>query len=143
VPALRDHSADIPFLVEQFLRAAGHAGPVSTVIPPDGIEALAAYRWPGNIRELKNLVEASLAMGEALTPPPDLAPSVGSAGGDLIAAVLGKPYGEARGAVVDAFERRYLEALMQKTRGNISAAAREADIDRSHLTDLLKRYAIR
>jgi DNA-binding NtrC family response regulator len=143
VPSLREHTADIPMLAEHFLRCAGSRDPLHTILTPEGLEALGLYRWPGNVRELRNLVEASLAMGEALALPRESGKGRPPLAGDIVAGVLDRSFKDARSTVIDAFEKRYFEALLARARGNISAAAREADIDRSHLTDLLKRHGIR
>jgi transcriptional regulator with GAF, ATPase, and Fis domain len=58
IPPLRERAADIPLLVEFFLHAYGHAHQVTTLeVSAEAMAALVAYRWPGNIRELKNIVE--------------------------------------------------------------------------------------
>jgi len=52
------------------------------------------------------------------------------------------PFGEAKQRVVDAFERRYLADLVERTGGNVSEAARVADVDRKHLRDLLDKHGL-
>jgi DNA-binding NtrC family response regulator len=94
------------------------------------------HRWPGNVRELRNLVEATLAMGEP--PPLDASPSTTS--GDPFAALLALGYKQARAKLLHEFEERYLTDLLQRTGGNVSKAARDAHMDRSHLIDLLQRH---
>jgi DNA-binding NtrC family response regulator len=148
VPPLRERTEDIPILVEHFLRESGHAGPVEELIGPQAMAALQGYFWPGNVRELRNMIEATVAMGE----PPKLesgagvatpgAPAAGAAT-DLIAPLLGQPYGTARGQLLHAFESRYLRDLIERSGGNVSKAARDAKMDRSHLIDLLRRHDIR
>src|SRR6185503_5323083 len=68
VPPLRDRSEDIPALVEHFLRDAGWEQPVAALISPQAMDALARLHFAGNVRELRNLVEAAVAMGELSTP---------------------------------------------------------------------------
>jgi DNA-binding NtrC family response regulator len=141
IPPLRERSEDIPLLVEHFLREAGHDGGVDELVSPAAMQQLASYRWPGNVRELRNLVEATVAMGEApALPPPDgeVAPT-----GDLIASLLGLPYKDARGTLLGEFERRYLSHLLERSKGNVSSAAREARMDRSHLIDLIARHKLK
>jgi DNA-binding NtrC family response regulator len=144
VPPLRDRAEDLPLLVEHFLRESGHDGPIESLISPAAMATLAGYFWPGNVRELRNTIEATVAMGE----PPKLegqalqgaAPALGS---DLIAPLLGQPYGTARSQLLHAFEGRYLRDLIERSGGNVSKAARDAKMDRSHLIDLLRRHDIR
>jgi DNA-binding NtrC family response regulator len=139
VPPLRDRVIDIPILVEHFLREAGCNGPVDEIIPPNVIQSLRAYRWPGNVRELRNFVESALAMGEV----PQLDPSE-SAGSDFpsvsIQALAQRKYKDARALVLHEFEGAYFKALLERTKGNVSRAARESDLNRSYLTQMLKRH---
>ena len=101
------------------------------------------HRWPGNVRELRNLVEATVAMGE---PPPLEDKFQGGAGaiaGDTIAPLLSLSYKEARRCLLNEFETRFLQALLERCQGNVSRGARDARMDRSHLIDLLRRHNLR
>jgi DNA-binding NtrC family response regulator len=93
------------------------------------------------VRELRNLVEATIAMGEA--PQVEGEPVAAAAGGDPLAGLIELPYKEARGALLADFEKRYLTALLARAKGNVSLAAREARMDRSHLIDLLQRHKLK
>src|SRR5262249_36815357 len=135
VPPLRERADDIPLLVEHFLRECGHDGPVGALISPAAMHALQQHHWPGNVRELRNLIEGTVAMGEA--PPLDGGPA------GPRAAETHLPYKEARTQVLHEFEERYLRALLERTQGNVSQAAREARMDRSHLIDLLQRHKLK
>jgi len=157
VPPLRERADDVPLLVEHFLRECGHAGPVGELISPAAMKSLGTHRWPGNVRELRNLIEATVAMGEPPRLEPDQAPDggprdgdpggAGAPGGipssDLIASLLEQPYGAARTALLAEFESRYLRRLLERAGGNVSRAARDARMDRSHLIDLLHRHQLR
>jgi DNA-binding NtrC family response regulator len=143
VPPLRERAEDIPLLVEHFLREAGHDGPVDELISQAAMTQLASYRWPGNVRELRNLVEATVAMGETPQLPTDSGTHPAGEPGDLIGQLLGLPYKDARGTLLGEFERRYLTHLLQRTKGNVSSAAREARMDRSHLIDLIARHRLK
>jgi DNA-binding NtrC family response regulator len=136
VPPLRDRPDDVPLLVEHFLRECGHDGTVEEVVAPATLQSWMQHRWPGNVRELRNLVEATLAMGEP--PPLDASPSTMS--GDPFAALVTLGYKQARAKLLHEFEERYLTDLLQRAGGNVSKAAREARMDRSHLIDLLQRH---
>jgi DNA-binding NtrC family response regulator len=141
VPPLRERKDDVPLLVEHFLREAGHDGPVAELISEPAMQQLVAHRWPGNVRELRNLIEATLAMGEP--PAVDDLGRKSQPGMDAIAPLLDLHYKDARGALLEQFEKRYLEHWLHKTEGNVSKAARDARIDRSHLNDLLRRHQLR
>jgi len=139
LPPLRDRTQDIELLVEHFLREAGHDGPVDRLISPATMRSLTSHHWPGNVRELRNLIEATLAMGE----PPPLVAVDPAAPGDVIAPLLGQSYRIARETLLHEFERRYLTALLERARGNVSRAAREAQMNRSHLLELLQRHHLK
>ena len=120
-----------------------------------GLWPWCGYRWPGNVRELENAMERALlfAQGDEITPE-DLPPEVGEL--RTFAALSGHPappevepeggdlldYGEAKKQVLQAFEQRYLRALLRKTNGNISAAARVAGMERANLRRLLKAHGV-
>ena len=139
LPPLRDRSEDIELLVEHFLREYGHEGAIEELISPATMRSLATHHWPGNVRELRNLIEATLAMGEApafeAAPPGD--PS------DPIAALLAMPYRTAREQLLQQFEARYLPALLARADGNVSRAARTAQMNRSHLLEMLQRHHLK
>jgi DNA-binding NtrC family response regulator len=145
IPPLRDRREDVPLLVAHLLRECGHDGPVEALVPVAAMLEWMAHPWPGNVRELRNVVEATVAMGRppslertSLLPPPALqAPSFADP------ELLAQPYKDARASVLGSFESTYLKELFQRTGGNVSRAAREAHIDRSHLIELLKRHGIR
>ena len=141
LPSLRDRRDDVPLLVEHFLRDAGHDGPVTDVVPDEIMAGLKAHRWPGNVRELRNWVEATVAMGEAgeLMSHEPRGMNATADDGELLV----MPYKEARFRVLEDFERRYLERLIERARHNVSAAAREARMDRSYLLKLLQRHGLR
>jgi DNA-binding NtrC family response regulator len=145
VAPLRERIDDIPLLVEHFIEQHGSAATVEQVLPADTRERLRGYRWPGNVRELRNLVEVSLAMGEALDLGDQL--SVDQEGtllaGPAMARLEQLPYKEARESLLHEFERRFLAALLRRADGNVSRAAREAGMNRSHLNDLLRRHRLR
>ena len=129
--------------------AGGLLGDVREVIPANAMDALLRHRWPGNLRELRNFVEAALAMGE----PPNLAlhsvegeASAGGAGNFPsvpLSALVRSPYKDARSLVVDEFEVYYLEKLLERCAFNVSRAARESGISRAYLSEMLKRHRLR
>jgi DNA-binding NtrC family response regulator len=102
------------------------------------MQSLSRHYWPGNARELRNLVEATVAMGEA----PSLDAPAPPVQGDPFAPLLGRIYKDARAELLASFERRYLAALLERCGGNVSRAAREARMDRSYLIELLERHGL-
>lgn len=139
LPPLRERREDIPLLIETFSRRlpAGMWRPPA----PEAMARLIGYDWPGNVRELRNVVERSAYLS------PD-------GGIDLIAAnerrdehrhVNFDPtltFREQKERATERFEDAYLHWLLERAGGNISRAAREADMDRKYLHKLLRRYGI-
>jgi DNA-binding NtrC family response regulator len=138
IPPLRDRPDDIPLLVAHFLREAGHGGPVASVLDAAKLAELKQHRWPGNVRELRNYVEAVVATGEGT-----LLDAPGEPQRPQSDDVTDLPYKEARRRVVQAFERAYLSRLVERADGNVSKAARMGKMDRSHLSELLRRHGLR
>jgi DNA-binding NtrC family response regulator len=140
VPPLRDRREDIPLLAHNF---AGQLGRGGFALPETLLDQLRRHDWPGNVRELRNVVEQALSLGDDRLPflvPAAGAPPAPSA--PPPAAVLDLPFKEAKGKLVESFEREYLTHLLAKHRGNISRAATEAGIDRNYVHRLVKKYSI-
>ncbi|MFH1465386.1 MAG: sigma 54-interacting transcriptional regulator [Pseudomonadota bacterium] len=156
VPPLRERIEDIPLLVEHLMRHAAHNRGVKA-ISDEVQELFEGYRWPGNVRELRNVVERALpfcdgvsitlsALPEALrisAPPRPPASSGVEALGMEAAGVTELPFKDAKDRIIDAFERQYLEDLMERHDGNMSRAARSAGMDRKSVARLLKKHDIR
>jgi len=142
VPPLRDRIADIPLLVEHFAKQMGSSAPVDEIVPPKVMARLRTHRWPGNVRELRNLVEASVAMGEAIDLDTSSVPGDGGADA-TIDGLSSMRYRDARDAMLRKFERDYLTTIIDRAGGNVSKAAREAGMNRSHLSELLHRHKLR
>jgi len=142
LPPLRDRAEDVPLLVSHLVDALGAAGrpEAEVTATPAFRDAVMRHAWPGNVRELRNYVERCLAMQDvALDPSQGLAP-VAADGVDVD---IHEPLGRARERVTSAFERAYLEKIVAAHDGNVSAAARAAQIDRVHFHRLLRKYGIR
>ncbi|HEY8555328.1 MAG TPA: sigma 54-interacting transcriptional regulator [Burkholderiales bacterium] len=134
VPPLRERREDIPLLVNHTLnRIAARADGVRKVYAPEAMELLVGAEWPGNVRQLENVVEQTVA----LSPGPVISAALvrkalGSAAGRIPA------FDEAR----DEFTRQYLVHLLQLTGGNVTHAARLAQRHRTDFYKLLHRYAL-
>jgi len=102
---------------------------------------LQAHRWPGNVRELRNWVEATVAMGES--PPLSTHDSSTVTGGTLGSELYALTYKDARRAVLESFELRYVTHLLSAAGGNVAAAARQAQMDRTYLIKLVQRHGLR
>jgi DNA-binding NtrC family response regulator len=136
VPPLRERGSDIPLLTQHFMQAFGQGLDVT----PEDMAKLQRHAWPGNVRELRNVVERACLLSRGNTINIDdalvheAAPALGIRT-DL-------PFKEAKGQLVDMFERKYIDDLMRKHKMNLSAAAREAQIDRKHLRELIRKYGL-
>ncbi len=140
IPPLRDRPDDVEPLVRHFverLTGAADLGPLANALP-----ALRVQPWSGNVRELRNVVEAALVMGELdLGPggepsPPPIA-RIAPTGGAVTT------YRDARAAALHQFEHDYLADLVERTAGNASEAARIARMDRPYLLTLLRKHGLR
>jgi DNA-binding NtrC family response regulator len=125
VPPLRERLEDIPLLCERFWQecAPGRGEPPAALI-----ELFRTHAWPGNVRELRNRVERAATMG---TPREitGVRPQATS-------------YGQAKAEAIEAFERAFLTELLARSKGNVSQAAREAQMDRMFLRKLLQRRGL-
>ncbi|MCC7382302.1 MAG: sigma 54-dependent Fis family transcriptional regulator [Deltaproteobacteria bacterium] len=151
LPALRERAEDIPLLAEHFLRQAGHEGEIDAVLPKGAMDALVRHSWPGNVRELRNAVEAALVIGHSGVLAPEGAPSRPSGeapqakpGRSIdVDALVPLTYPEARARAIEAFERAYVEGVLEETNGNVSMAARRAQMNRTYLSRLMRRAGLR
>jgi two-component system nitrogen regulation response regulator GlnG len=142
VPPLRERPADVALLVQYFVD--GYAKPPGLRARPEDVERLARLPWPGNIRQLRNVIEHACALshGSELDLTEFLASALAPAPA-LGAVALDRPFKEAKARVVEEFEKLYLKALLARHEGNVSAASRSADLDRKHLRELLRKHGLR
>lgn len=153
LPPLRRRVEDIPLLVQHVLGEVTPAGNAPVQVAYETIVKLQNHRWPGNVRELRNFVEraAMLATGDRLETRYLVPPSFGDtqtkapqAAPDLVMGVdEDLPFKDAKARLIDAFERAYWNRLLEKTKGNVSAAARIAGIHRKSAEYLLKKLDLR
>jgi DNA-binding NtrC family response regulator len=143
MPPLRDRPEDVPLLVESFLTQAGWTQGVDALFPADAMAVLRTQRWEGNVRELRNYVEATVAMGERPSTPLSAATVRATPRGSLKAVTLEETYGQARERVLAEFERAYVAALLEQAKGNVSLASRTAQVDRTHLLRLIKKHGLK
>jgi DNA-binding NtrC family response regulator len=152
LPPLRERAGDVPLLVHAFLKRYGQ-GRV-TGCEEAAMSALEAHRWPGNVRELQNVIEraCALADGETITRD-DLPEHVVHGGRDgaaaspaLVDARLAAgslPLKEAKDQWMGVLEASYLRDLLARHHGNISAAAKDAGIDRKTFHRLVMKHGLR
>lgn len=147
IPPLADRREDIPALVQHFIAHYAAERRVPTPeIAADAMVALQSYDWPGNVRQLRNVVERTiiLAPGDRIGRidldllPAEVMGDQGDLGGGGATAIMGSPLREAR----ETFEREYLRVQIRRFSGNISRTASFIGMERSALHRKLKLLGI-
>jgi DNA-binding NtrC family response regulator len=144
LPPLRERRADIPALAVHFVAelARRHERPVRS-LSASARRALVAYDWPGNVRELRNVLERAVVLADGdemdLAALPARVSGTSIAPGPIDAALAELPYTEARERAVEAFERSFLAAALERHGGNVSATARSLGLHRQSLQKILRR----
>ena len=148
LPALADRREDVPVLAEYFLaRLASERRIRPPSMSDEAVAALQTYSWPGNVRQLRNVLERTLIMApsqgleridlamlpaEVTAEPQKLLP------GEAARSIMGTPLREAR----EAFEREYLKVQIRRFSGNISRTANFIGMERSALHRKLKALGL-
>jgi two-component system response regulator GlrR len=133
MPALSRRREDIPLLVAHFLAQIAAETGVRKIYAPEAVELLATADWPGNVRQLHNVVRQNVALSQTPIIPVELVQqSLGGAPGRL------PSFDEAR----DEFTRSYLSQILQITGGNVTQAARLAKRNRTDFYKLLARHQL-
>ena len=151
LPPLRERGDDIVMLAHHCVqKLARRMGRPARRLSIDAIEALRAYAWPGNVRELEHAIEHAfvLSHGDELTsadlPASVVAPRLGPThdappSAQPASELLDLPFAEAKRRAVVAFEDAYVNALLLRSGGNTSEAARQAGLDRSNFRRLIRK----
>jgi DNA-binding NtrC family response regulator len=142
---LRSIREDIPVLLDHFLDKAAHQSDQARKSVSTGVvNRLLAYPWPGNIRQLENVVQNWYALTpeteieerhletENVSPDPESAQDID----------LSLSYQQLKDQVLTSFTRAYLEKLLTRHRGNISLAARQSGIKRQSLQKIIRRHGV-
>ena len=146
LPPLRARPEDIAVIVERLL--AGQLAPTSR-IEGRNLERLMCYSWPGNVRELRNVLTRALALAPRTSGQARFEDLVLNLASDVASpTTLGYcfpgvdahlPYKEAKRRLMAQFDDEYVEALMRRNAGNVTQAAKAADLSRKHVYALLRR----
>jgi DNA-binding NtrC family response regulator len=162
LPPLRERGEDVVLLADKFLKLLDDRQPSPIGFSEQTLKVLREYHWPGNIRELRNAIERSFVLrrGDLIEPAdlpetlradrgrsvPQVPPLTLSATEDPPAPGLPAPsqqsFSRSRTDALKAAEHQYLIDLMRAHDGNVSVAARHADLSRQGLHKLLKTYGI-
>jgi DNA-binding NtrC family response regulator len=162
IPPLRERHEDIPLLADHFIaKFNDRLKKEITAITPEAVERLVAYQWPGNIRELENLMERTMLFCEgpeirlsdlppevagapaAGTQPATLPPAAAGAAADEAGRPAPESLKEAVRAETERVERELIQRALDATAGNVTQAARKLKISRKSLQTKMKELGLR
>jgi two-component system response regulator HydG len=142
LPPLRERGEDVLLLARHFLKRLKPQGSPVEDFSEDALSCLRRYHWPGNIRELRNIVERAIALARSsrievqdLPASLKLKSVVDEAGPSFISEA-------SRDEAREAAEKSYLISLLKEHRGNVTQAARHAEMSRQGLHKLLKKHGL-
>jgi DNA-binding NtrC family response regulator len=137
LPPLRERHGDAAVLAAHFIDVASRrfGGPVRP-LDPETLAWFDEYAWPGNVREIENLIYQAFLVSEA----PHI--SIRAPAGVVVDSTPQLSYRAAKSRAIAAFERNFLAGALERADGNISAAARLIGTERRHLGRLLKKHGI-
>jgi two-component system, NtrC family, response regulator GlrR len=134
MPSLSKRREDVPLLVSHFLeKVAQETGQQRHIYAPEAVEMLVSAEWPGNVRQLENVVRQNIAIATSPIISPEIVQT--SLGGNPSRL---PSFDQAR----DEFTRNYLSQILQITGGNVSQAARLAKRNRTDFYKLLARHQL-
>jgi len=140
VPPLRERAEDLPLLCDHFLKETQGTHSWNRLTPALR-EQFESYSWPGNLRELRNVLERLQCIGEEGSPVGEGGVMI-QAGDKPLSLDWNRPFKEAKEDLVDTFEREYLKRLLERSGGAIAPAAREAGLNRKYFYDLLRKHGL-
>ena len=142
LPPLRERTEDIRLLAYHFLKKYRGNRKVE-IMDPQAIKALAAYKWPGNIRELEHVIEYAISMTEDDTiQVTDLPEEFLARVADKVTeqdSWMSSPFGKAK----EEFEKFYISHILEESEWNVSEASRKAQMFRQNLQQKIRKYGLR
>ncbi|HQI05836.1 MAG TPA: helix-turn-helix domain-containing protein, partial [bacterium] len=154
VPPLRDYKDDIPNLIENFIREANANFKTSVKrVNKKALSALMQYDYPGNVRQLRNVINQAVIMADGDTIKPEDIPAEifsvnneNSEAGDVIPCLENetglRSYHAEKEKMMEKFTREYFSALLRHSGGNMAATAKTAGISRVALYKIFKKFGI-
>ena len=142
LPPLRERPEDIALLVHHFVQKyRARLGKVIDGVSPGALARLAAYDFPGNVRELENKIHQAMVVsaGPVIEEQDIALPALAPAGPRVD---VTRPFRDIKQETIDEFERGYLTELLRVHRGNLAQAARAAGMDRKNLWALVERHGL-
>ncbi len=147
LPALRERREDVKYLIEYFVKKFEIVKGRELTFPQEVTEKLCNYNWPGNIRQLKNLIESLYVLSpENIVSVEDISfdnfsnPEIMESISDDIQNL---PFKEARKVIVEQFEQNYIKSKLEEHNGNISKTSAEIGISREALSKKVKSYNLK
>lgn len=144
LPPLRERGSDVELVARSLLE---RIAPGDQALARDLERALAeraGYTWPGNVRELAIFVRRFVVLGESSREPDRPAPvALPGLSERLDTLDVERPFHDAKSELLERFERRYLERLLDETSGNVAEAARRSGLSRGHLTQMLRKHGVK
>jgi DNA-binding NtrC family response regulator len=145
IPPLKERLEDLEYLVDMFLKKLNvKYGKNIQRVYPSVLEGFRHYEWPGNIRELENILERAYILERATVITPDNLPieTQIAVARDIPAPGTGQTLAQVRRHAVNACEISYLTSLLEETNGRIRETAKKAGITTRQLNRLLTRHGL-
>tara|TARA_R110002049_G_scaffold72490_7_gene187536 strand:+ start:109128 stop:110528 length:1401 start_codon:yes stop_codon:yes gene_type:complete len=142
LPPLRDRGDDVVLLADAFLQKLRPTGSTINGFSPETIDCFLRYKWPGNIREMRNVIERAITLARGNMIQPDDLPLPLRDPSDVAVAGVSEAAEVSRDKALDNADRAYLTKLLEKHDGVIASAARQAGLSRQGMNKLLKRHGI-
>jgi DNA-binding NtrC family response regulator len=150
LPPLRERAEDIPILAHHFLRkfTVLHGKKHVRSLSPESLDRLASWSWPGNIRELENVIERGVILTQSdVLGVKDLGMPCPSGSDcrdavETMAGVLDLPFKEAKDKLMEEFLTAYISKMLTKHGGNVSHAAKDSGVKRQYLHRLMRETKV-
>ncbi|MEE9169003.1 MAG: sigma-54 dependent transcriptional regulator [bacterium] len=138
LPKLQERASDIPLLAEYFLKKyEKEMGRKPKALSPASVQKLIMYNWPGNIRELENVIQQAIL----LSPNPVILPENINISTSTVTADSGRlSFRDAKRKAMEEFEKEYITGLLVFHKGNVTRAALDARKDRSDFSRLMRKF---
>jgi DNA-binding NtrC family response regulator len=138
LPKLRERASDIPLLAEYFLKKyEKEMGGKPKSLSPASVQKLIMYDWPGNIRELENVIQQAIILSQNTVILPEninISSSTAAADSDRLS------FRDAKKKAIEEFEKEYIIGLLVFHKGNITRAALDARKDRSDFSRMMRKF---
>ncbi len=149
MPSLRERAGDIKYLAKHFLKRCGEENDDdSKSFSNNALKEMQFYKWPGNIRELENVVYRMFFLAEhnvidCVLPDEKRRDRRHSVYDRRMSAYYHQSFSEAKNNVISDFEKNYLNWLFKETKGNVTQAAIKAEKERRSMGKLFKKYGLK